>query len=451
MTTRTTRPPLRDFWDDLPREGKLLLSVVAFQFIGTGLVLPFWVVYLHEIRDFSLDTTGLLLAVLPAAGFLIVAPGGALIDRIGPRKTMLAGLVMSSLGELTMAFAETVPVAVVGLTLVGASFGLAWPSSQSMVASVVPSGIRQRYFGMNFALLNLGIGVGGVVGGLVADVHRPATFQVMYLVEACSYLPALALLLGPLRHAGGPSPRETHDEAAHGVGYLDVIRRPGVAAITVLSFASAFVGYAQLNAGMPAFARAISQISTRGLGWAFAANTLVIVLLQLTVLQRIEGRRRTRVVVVMALIWGVSWLLLASTSLIPGTVGATLLVAACASVFALGETLLQPTIPAIVNDMAPDHLRGRYNAVSSVGFQAASITGPPVAGFLIGHGLGPVYIGLLMAGVVLLVVISVRLVEPRLTPLANGLGGAAETPPPPQGSVSAPPPAPPTASADLSP
>ena len=448
MTTRPARPPLRDFWHDLPREGKLLLSVVAFQFIGTGLVLPFWVVYLHEIRGFSLDTTGLLLALLPAAGFLIVAPGGALIDRIGPRKTMVASLVMASLGEVTMAFAETVPVAVVGLSLVGASFGLAWPSSQSMVASIVPTGIRQRYFGMNFALLNLGIGIGGVVGGLVANVDRPVTFQVMYLVEACSYVPALVLLLGPLRHAGGPPQHQSHDEGAQAVGYLEVIKRPGVAAITVLSFASAFVGYAQLNAGLPAYARAISQVSTRGLGWAFAANTLVIVLLQLLVLQRIEGRRRTRVVVVMSVLWGVSWLLLSATSLIPGTLGATLLVAACASVFALGETLLQPTIPAMVNDMAPDHLRGRYNAVSSAGFQAASITGPPVAGFLIGHGLGSVYIGLLMAGLVLVVVVSVRLVEPRLSPLANGLRPTSATPTPPQGSVAAPPPAPPVLADD---
>lgn len=448
MSSRPARPPLRDFWNDLPREGKLLLSVVAFQFIGTGLVLPFWVVYLHEIRGFSLDTTGLLLALLPAAGFVIVAPGGVLIDRIGPRKTMLASLVMSCAGEVVMAIADTVPLAVVGLSLVGGSFGLAWPSSQSMVASIVPTQIRQRYFGMNFALLNLGIGIGGVVGGLVADVDHPATFQVMYLVEAVSYLPAMALLLGPLRHAGGPTRHESQDADAAAIGYLDVIRRPGVAAITVLSFASAFVGYAQLNSGLPAYARAISEVSTRGLGWAFAANTLVIVLLQLVVLQRIEGHRRTRVIVLMSLIWGVSWMLLAATSVIPGTVGATLLVAACASVFALGETLLQPTIPAMVNDMAPDHLRGRYNAVSSGGFQAASITGPPVAGFLIGHGLGDVYIGLLLAGVVLVMVISVRLVEPRLSPLANGLRAGSVTPDAPHGSVSAPPPAPPVLAGD---
>jgi MFS family permease len=313
----------------------------------------------------------------------------------------------------------------VGLSLVGASFGLAWPASQSMVATIVPTEIRPRYFGMNFALLNLGVGIGGIIGGLVADVDRPSTFQVMYLAEAASYLPATLLLLGPLRHAGGPhlhARSEADDHAdAGGIGYFALLRRPGVLSLTLLTFVAAFIGYAQLNSGMPAYARAVSEVSTRALGWAFAANTLVIVLLQLLVLRRIEGRRRTRVVVVMAVMWAVSWMLLGATSWIPGTLGATLLVAGCASVFALGETLLQPTVPAMVNDLAPDHLRGRYNALNSAAFQAASVTGPPVAGFLIGRGLGEVWIGLLLAGVVVVIALSVLWVEPQLPASANGV------------------------------
>jgi MFS family permease len=452
-TPRASRPPLREFWTDLPREGRLLLVVVAFQFIGTGLVLPFWVVYLHEVRGFALDTVGVLMALLPAAGFVIVAPGGAWIDRFGPRRTMLGSLAMASAGELVMVFADTLPVAVVGLWLVGSSFGLSWPASQSLVASVVPSGIRQRYFGMNFALLNLGIGVGGIVGGFVADVQNPVSFQVMYGVEALSYLPAMVLLLGPLRHVGGPSPQPAEvltgvgpdDPAERAPGYLDVLRRPAVVPLTVLSFASAFVGYAQLNAGMPAYARAVSQVSTRGLGLAFAANTLVIVALQLVVLQRIEGHRRTRLVVAMAGIWAVSWLLLGASSLVPATLGATLLVAGCASTFALGETLMQPSLPAMVNDMAPDHLRGRYNAVTSVGFQAASVAGPPAAGLLVGHHLGSVWIGSLLVGLLVVVVVSVRWVEPTLTDRANGLApGPVDDAPAPPGSSTAPPPTPPT-------
>src|SRR5262245_53532513 len=54
---------LRSFWHDLPREGKMLLSIVVVEFLGTGLVLPFLVVYLHEIRGFALSDVGLLIGL----------------------------------------------------------------------------------------------------------------------------------------------------------------------------------------------------------------------------------------------------------------------------------------------------------------------------------------------------------------------------------------------------
>ncbi len=205
------------------------------------------------------------------------------------------------------------------------------------------------------------------------------------------------------------------------MGYLAVLRSPAMATMTLLSFVSSFVGYSQLNAGMPAYARGVGEVSTRALGFAFAANTLVIVLLQLVVLQRIEGRRRTRVIAVMGVVWAFSWLLLGLSGLVPGTAGATLLVAACASVFAFGETLLQPTIPALVNDLAPDHLRGRYNALSSGSFQLAAVIAPPISGLLIGHALGNVYIGLLVVGCLVCGVVAIARLEPQLDPRVNGV------------------------------
>ena len=419
------KPRLRDFWDDLPREGRLLLSIVVLEFLGTGLVLPFNVVYLHEVRGFTLSDAGLLLGLPALVGLLVVGPGGTLIDRVGARPVQVATLCLLVVADLVLAFASTVPVAALALVLNGLGFGLSWPAWQSLVASVIPRHLRQRYFGLNFTLLNLGIGIGGIAGGLLVDVDRTWTFQSLYLVDAASFVPALLLLLGPLRHvAGRPEPH--HEEHATRVGYLAVLRRPGVAVLTVLGFAASFVGYAQLNAGLPAYARAVSEVPTEGLGLAFAANTLVIVAIQLFVLQRIEGRRRTRVIAVMGGLWSLAWLSLGLSGLVPGTVGATLLVATCASVFGLGETLLQPTIPALVNDLAPDHLRGRYNAMSSAGFQAASVAGPPVAGLLIGRGLGAVWIGLLLVGLLVVVAVSVLWVEPRLPPTANGIRPVAE-------------------------
>jgi MFS family permease len=420
MSTPAERPSLASFWHDLPREGKLLLSVIVFQFIGTGLVLPFHVVYLHEVRHFSLSDVGLLLALSPLAGFVVLGPAGVAIDRLGARRVMIAALACLTVGDTVIAFADTQLLAAVGLALNGIAFGISWPASQSLIASVVPHHLRQRYFGVNFALLNLGIGIGGILGGLLVDIDRLITFQAIYLGDAASYLPPLFLLLVPLRHVARAVVHEpAHDEVP--ATYLTVLRQPAVGALTAMTFVAAFVGYAQLNTGMPAFARAVGEISTRGLGFAFACNTLVIVLLQLVVLQRIEGRRRTRVIAVMGLVWAFSWLLLGASGWVPGTLGATMLVAACASVFALGETLLQPTIPALVNDLAPDHLRGRYNAVSSGVFNLAAILAPPIAGVLIDRELGYAYIGLLVGGCVLVGLLSVLRLERELPPEINGV------------------------------
>lgn len=419
--TRTPASPatLRSFWHDLPREGRLLLSIVVVQFLGTGLVLPFLVVYLHEIRGFSLDDVGMLIGLGPLMGFVAVGPGGAVIDRYGARVVMLFTMCLEVLADVALTFASVLPVAVLAIALQGIAFGIEWPAAQSLVATVVPSELRQRYFGVNFTLLNLGIGLGGILGGLVVDVHHPVTFQAIYVGDAISFLPAIYLLTVPLRHLSARRPQ--HDaEPPPAESYLQVVRRPGVRLMMLLSFVSAYVGYAQLNAGTQAFAREVGRISTRGLGLAYACNTLVIVLLQLVVLRRIEGRRRTRVIMVMSVIWSAAWLLLGTSGLVPGALGATALVAACTSVFALGETLMQPTIPALVNDLAPDHLRGRYNALSTAAFSLAAIVAPVVAGWLIGHGDGAAYIVQLVVGCGALVAVAAYL-EPRLPAGVNGV------------------------------
>jgi len=194
-----------------------------------------------------------------------------------------------------------------------------------------------------------------------------------------------------------------------------------VRTLLAVSVVAAFVGYAQLNAGMTAFATVVGGVSTRALGFAFAANTAVIVLLQLFVLRWIEGYRRTRAIALMGVIWAVSWVCLGAAGLVPGTLAAGLLVGACAAVFALGETLLQPTVPAMVNDLATDRTRGRANALNSAGFAFPQFIAPPIAGFLIDADLSWLYIAILVAGSLLIGVLAVSRLEPELTPEVNGI------------------------------
>jgi MFS family permease len=415
------------FWRELPRDGRFLISTVVFSSLGTGLVLPFMVVYLHEVRHIPLETVGLLLALQAGLGIVVVPPIGALIDRIGPRLVYASSTVALMIGDVLISQVTTVPAAIVAFVFLGYGFGVIWPASGAMIGNLIPSAQRQRYFGINFTLLNLGIGIGGIVGGTFVDVERAETFVTIYLLDALSYLPALVILLWFLRKVGGPVAAEPTAEAAPKPSYLSLLRDGNLRALLILVAVAALVSYPQLNAGMPAFARELGQISTQGLGYAFAANTLVIVLLQLFVLQRIEGRRRTRVAIVMAATWALSWALLGSTALVPGTVAATILLAGCAAVFGLGETMLQPTTSAMINDLAPDHLRGRYNALSSLMFSGAFVVGPIVASVLIGGNLGVVYIAFLIGGCGLLAVIALW-VERRISPRVNGVREAPATP-----------------------
>ncbi|WGX99253.1 MFS transporter [Nocardioides sp. L-11A] len=410
---------MRSFWAALPTEGRWLLSTVAIQTLGRGLTLPFTLIYLHEVRGFELGLSGTLMALIAVVGFLVTGPGGALVDRYGARAVLLVGIAAMIAGNLILAFATTPAVAALALVLVGFNFGVSWPAFNSLIAAVVTGDLRQQYFGINFALVNLGIGVGGVVGGLFADVDRPSTFTAIFVGDAVSGLVPLALLLGPLRHVHGRATAPEDGTTPATVGYLTILKQPAVRWLTLLTFVGTFIGYGQHEAGFPGFARQAAEVSTRTIGLAFAVNTVVIVVLQFSVLNRIKRHLRTRVMVAMAAIWAVAWGILGLAGVVPGGGVAIAGVLAYMAVFALGETLLQPTVPAMANDLATDHTRGRYNAITAAAFQGGAVAGPVVAGFLLQHDLAPAYIAVMVAGCVAIAVMALIL-ERHVPAAANG-------------------------------
>ncbi len=421
MSTPTTRPTLASLWHDLPREGRLLLSTVIVDALGIGFVLPFGVIYLHEVRGIPLATVGVLLAVPSAIALALLGPIGVVIDRYGPRRLQVVALSFNVVGSAVLAFASTPAQAAAAFALFGIGQAVFWPASQSLVAAIVPSAIRQRYYGTSFTVLNLGIGVGGLSSGLFVSVSQPWTFQAVYLANALSFLAPLLVLAGPLRHVGNSVLHPADDDGPPPAGsYRVVLRDRSYRRFLVVVFFSAFVGYAQFEAGWTAYARTVAEASTRLIGIAFAVNTATIVLLQLVVIQRIEGHRRTRVMMLMSAAWALSWSLMGLAGLVPGTLVASLLLASSMSVFALGETFQSPVVPAITNELAPAHLRGRYNAIGSMVFQVAAVVGPVTAGFLLGHRLTVEFVAVLLAGCVLMVLMLSRL-ERILPAAANGV------------------------------
>ena len=376
---------LRSFWEQLSVPARWLLSTTAFSTIGRGLTLPFTIIYVNEVRGIDLDVAGALMGIIAVVALVVTGPIGSLVDRIGARQVLLWGNVIQVAATALLAFATTVPTFIVAFTLLGISFGAGWPAFQSMIAALVDGPLRTQFFGINFAMLNLGIGIGGVVGGLIADVHRPGTFMALFLGDSLGVCIPIALLMGPLRHvharAEAPAAAVGADRIPTPASYLAILRQPG---------------------------------------FAFAVNTAVIVLAQFFVLSRIVGRRRTRVYLVLIGLWAVAWTIMGLTGLAPGTLAAAIGVCLFHVFFGIGETMLNPTMPAIVNDLASDHTRGRYNATTALAFQLGAIAAPVSAGLMLDHGLGGAFIGTLLAGLAVMVVLT-RQLERRLSPAVNGI------------------------------
>jgi MFS family permease len=227
---------LRSLDPQLAREVWLLqLGGIANSF-GNGLVLPFLVIYLHDVRGFGLGVAGLVVAVSAAAQLTAGLVAGPLVDRAGAKNVLAGGLVMQAVG-----------------------FGL-------------------------FPLV-LGIGLGGLTGGLIASVAQPASFTVLFLVDAATFLAYVAVLA--FIHDPGVAGDEHVDEPA---SYRAVLRDRLFGRLWRLNFLFVAAGYSLINL-VPPFARDHSGLSERQIGIVFFVNTGVIVVAQLPISRAIEGWR----------------------------------------------------------------------------------------------------------------------------------------------------------------
>jgi MFS family permease len=409
-------------WHEAGLPARVALPAVAIDCVGTGLVLPFYVVYFRDVRDVPVTHIGILVALPFALSAVAAGPVGSLVDRVGVRAVLTTSMLTLAGAQVLMSLASGEVLIALVLALLGFGFVGQAVAVMTFLASALPSVLRQRFFGLRFATMNLGMAFGGVLSGLYVSLDRPSTFSRVFLGDSASYLIALLVFLVALRlhrPVALPVP-SAGDDTIPIRGYGDILRNPATVPLTGLAFLIGLVGYTQMNVGFPAFARAIG-VTPRVLGIAFAANGTVIVLAQLAVVTRLGGVRRTRALAVVAALWFVVWAVVGLTQVVgSAAVVATMLVASSA-VFALGETLLQPTLPAITNDVATDDVRGRYNALIAGAEQGSFVLGSVFAGLLIGQGARTGYIVLLCAGCLGAVVLSARLLERRLDPVANGL------------------------------
>ena len=388
-------PRVRSLMPVLPRAAWVVLAGDAVSALGSGLTLPFLLVYLHQARGLELGPASLAVATVAIAGLAGNPLGGALSDRVGARAALAAGLVTAAAGSLALAAVSSPLQAFAACALLGVGAAVAWPALDALLAGLVTPEQRASAFALRHATLNVGLGVGALVAALVVAGASPEALARLYVVDAVSFA-AFAVVL--LAHRRLPRSHRAGRVARAPGGYRVILGDRVFVRVWALTALLVSAGVAQYAAAFPAYATEVVGLDAGWLSLALAANTVTVVGAQLFTLRLLAGRRRTSALVLVAALWAAGWgVALAAGALMTGSAVPAALLTVTMVLLAAGETALAPTVPALVNELAPDALRGRYNGALALAFTTGFIAGPLLAGAAIASGLGAALPGALAA------------------------------------------------------
>jgi MFS family permease len=401
------------------RGGAVLIGALVVDSVGNGLFMPLSLVFFTRLTDVPLALLGVLLSVATLATLPLPVLAGSLADRFGALPLVVAAQLLQAAGYLGYAWVRGPLGILVTATAVAVGVRVFWSTIFTAIADYAdgnPTGTaKDTWYAWSNMSRTAGLGVGGLVTGLaVADGRADAYRTVAYVSAACFAVAAVTIALFVR------APRAAHDATAPRGGYAGLLRdRPFLGLIGVNTV------YATSSMMLAMTMPVLVATAIRGPAWltsvVLVGNTVLISVLAAPVVARLRPYRRTRVLVVAALLWAAWGLLFATLGpgrlwwSVPVLAGATLL-------YTAADTIHAPVSMALAASASPGPARGRYLATYQYSFTIGSIIAPTffTTLFAVGHALP----WLALAAVNAASVAAVLALERRLPPAA-----LRETPP----------------------
>jgi MFS family permease len=382
----------------LPASIYVLQAGLVINAFGNGAANPFVLLYLHDVRGIPLAAAGLASAANAGCALVASLAGGRIADQLGPKTCVIGGLILAATAFLGYLLVDEVWQAVVVGALLGTAAG-GWLTGQSaLLAAIVPVELRHVAFAQQRVAANLGLGLGGLVGGLVASTTSAATFTDLFVLNAATFA-LYALFVARVRvPAVAPVSRPG--------GYREVLRDRTLLRVLALDVAVVAGAVSLVNGLLPVYARNTVGVDESAIGVLFLVNSLLIIGGQLPVARAVEGHRRARTLALMAALFAACWLLVLGGSwwfLLAGVVA-----------MSAGECLYDTVRSPLVADLAPPGLGGRYLASAGFSWQLGFIVGPALGAVLLGASSRALWVA--AAGVCLAASVGALRLDARLSP-----------------------------------
>lgn len=349
------------------RSGFLLVFIIDA--LGSGLFLPFSILYFQVTAGFSLPIIGLTLTIATICTLPTTLVTGSLVDRFGARRMTAVSQLIQAGGFIGyLFFVHTVPLMFIMVALVTAGTRMFYAATATLVVELASPHELDRWFGFVGAIRNVGLGIGGLLAGFVLATHNPDFYRLLIGICAICYLMAGCLLLCL------PEPQQRNREQVTGAPYGQILRDHLFLKFLV-SNVSFILCILMLGTALPVYVTDALHAPAWIPGPALTLNSVLVIGCQTLVVRLLEPYRRTRTIGMAAVIWCLSCSLFALTSIVPGSFIVFYLFLAVA-IHTLASLLYGPTVSALIADLSPSTLRGRYLATYEFAWGIASALMP---------------------------------------------------------------------------
>jgi MFS family permease len=358
-------------------QNRILAWMCALTFVnqlGFGSIVPVVPLYARQF-DVPLSAIGLTIAVYGLARFLVNLPAGLVSDRLGRRYALALGGAITVVGNVFCAISPSYLPFLLARFIAGLGAGFVLAASQIMLADISTPERRGRIMATYTGVFSFAVGIGPLVGGLLADQFGLAAPFWGYALMG-SLAAALAWLCVPetrlLRTAsGGQSPASRPSFVAQ---VRLMAGRPGFVPVSFVSFMSFFSRTGGLFTLIPVIGQERLGLGPDEIGLGLATISVMAVVLAYPSGALADRYGRKVVIVPATLLTGLSFLLfLAAPSFL-------WFMAAC-TVWAVASGVGGAAPSAYAADIAPTGM----NAAAMSTFRMLSETG---------YVLGPLVLGL---------------------------------------------------------
>jgi predicted MFS family arabinose efflux permease len=354
----------RNAYSGLSRPVWLLAGVMLINRSGT-MVLPFLSLYLTRHLHYSVEQTGIVLALFGMGSLLGTFLGGKLTDLIGFYPIQVFSLLFGGLMLIGLQFVtrfEWLCVTVFIFTTLGDAFR---PANSAAFAFYSSADNRTRAFSLNRLAINLGWSVGGGLGGLLAGIN----YRLLFWVDGLTCIGAALYLLIAL-----PRPDKITGTANSAFGHPTAVRSPYRDRLYLVFMACLFLFltvFMQFFSMLPLYFRNYLGASEGQIGLFMATNGLLIVAVEMALVYGLEQRVKQRLLISVAgvLLTGLSLFILTTTDW-PGIAWVSIIL------ITTGEMLAMPFMMSFAANRSDERNRGQYLGLYSMGWALAQVISP---------------------------------------------------------------------------